>query len=93
MFHHPEWRSGSFAPDRRPTAVYRFDIKAADDARQFARRELSVTAPAMIMVVSGTIGGDVGSYIPGVVTGMLVCRLRITLLAKGFALANHRCRR
>ena len=44
--------------------------------------KLSVTAPAMIMVVSVTIGGDVGSYIPGVVTGMLVCRLRIPLLAK-----------
>lgn len=44
--------------------------------------KLSVTEPAMTIVLSVIIGGDVGSYSPGVVSGILVCRFRTPLLAK-----------
>ncbi len=39
------------------------------------------------MVLPVMIGGEVGSYRPGVVSGMLVCRFRIPLLAK----VSHSC--
>ena len=44
--------------------------------------KLSVTEPAITMVLSVIIGGEVGSYRPGLVSGILLCRLSTPLLAK-----------
>ena len=74
---------GSFAPGSKAHSslpVFTSKPRITPDGSRVEK--LSVTAPAITMVLSVMIGGEVGSYMPGVVTGMLVCRLRIPLLAK-----------
>ncbi|MNT51082.1 hypothetical protein D3C72_1880320 [compost metagenome] len=74
---------GSFAPGSKAHSslpVLTSKPRITPDVSRVEK--LSVTEPAITIVLSVIIGGEVGSYRPGVVSGILVCRFRMPLLPK-----------